>query len=65
MSNINLKYKGILSMSIKPTLKRGFVLTQSKGKYITSAKQAKQHTKLNLIYHDGKITTEIKSDKRI
>ena len=57
--NIKMQYHGVLSLSIEPTLKRGFVLTQSKGKYITSAKAAKTCRQLTLNYHDGKIQTEI------
>ena len=60
--NIGLQYQNILSLSIEPTLKRGFVLTQSEGKYITSAKQAKDCNQLTLTYHDGNITTEIQND---
>lgn len=60
--NIGLQYQNILSLSIEPTLKRGFVLSQSEGKYITSAKQAKDCNQLTLIYHDGNITTEIQHD---
>ena len=57
-----LQYQNILSLSIEPTLKRGFVLSQSEGKYITSAKQAKHCKQLILMYHDGNITTEIQHD---
>lgn len=60
--NIGLQYQNILSLSIEPTLKRGFVLSQSEGKYITSAKQAKDCNQLTLTYHDGNITTEIQND---
>ena len=63
--NIELQYQNILSLSIAPTLKRGFVLTQSEGKYITSAKQAEQCKQLTLTYHDGNITTEIQNDRAI
>lgn len=60
--NMGLQYQNILSLSIEPTLKRGFVLTQSEEKYITSAKQAKNCKQLTLTYHDGNITTEIQND---
>lgn len=58
-------YKNILSLAIEPTLKRGFTLTESKGKYITSAREAVKNKELTIIYHDGRIQTEVKDDKTI
>lgn len=60
---ITMYYRGILALSIEPTLDRGFSITQSlDGKYITSAKQAQQYQSMIITYHDGKILTEIKHD---
>jgi exodeoxyribonuclease VII large subunit len=60
-SNIDGKYKGVLAMSIEPTLQRGFALTQDgDGKYITNAKDAKKSKELTITYHDGNVKTEVK-----
>lgn len=61
-SKIESSYKSVLSLAIEPTLKRGFVLTKSQGKYVTSAKDAKKNSELTLIYHDGDVQTEVKDD---
>jgi exodeoxyribonuclease VII large subunit len=54
-------YKQILSVSIEPTLKRGFSVTLSQdGKYITNYKQAQKYSTLDIVYSDGKIQVEVK-----
>ena len=54
-------YKQILSVSIEPTLKRGFSVTVSQdGKYITNYKQAQKYSTLDIVYSDGKIQVEVK-----
>ncbi|MED7789170.1 exodeoxyribonuclease VII large subunit [Francisella sp. 19X1-34] len=56
-------YKQILSVSIEPTLKRGFSVTVSQdGKYITSHKQAQKCSVLDIVYVDGKIQVEVKNN---
>ncbi|QIV96130.1 exodeoxyribonuclease VII large subunit [Allofrancisella inopinata] len=56
-------YKQILSLSIQPTLKRGFSLTKAiDGKYITTKKQAQSQIGFEVIYHDGKVNVEVKKD---
>ena len=64
-NKIERAYKNILSLAIEPTLKRGFTLTEVKGKYVTSAREAEKINELIVIYHDGKIKTEVKHDKTI
>ena len=59
-SDIEDKYKSILSMSIMPTLERGFSLTQDQnGKYITSFSETKNIDQITITYHDGKIKTKV------
>ncbi|ASG67673.1 exodeoxyribonuclease 7 large subunit [Francisella halioticida] len=54
-------YKQILSVSIEPTLKRGFSVTVSQdGEYITSYKQVENYSILDIVYADGQIQVEIK-----
>ena len=60
-NNIENHYKGILSMSIEPTLQRGFAVTQSNGKYITSASDAKNQKNITITYLDGQIKTEVRN----
>ncbi|QIW10417.1 exodeoxyribonuclease VII large subunit [Francisella sp. LA112445] len=56
-------YKQILSVSIEPTLKRGFSVTLSQdGKYITNYKQAQKYSTLDIVYSDGKIQVEVKNN---
>ena len=55
-------YQSILSLSIAPTLSRGFALTKNNNHYITSKKQAKTCQLLTIQYHDGEITTEVNDD---
>ena len=53
-------YRQILSVSIEPTLKRGFSITKSTdGKFITTQEQAKKHSNLNIVYSDGQIQVEV------
>ncbi|MFT4693212.1 MAG: exodeoxyribonuclease VII large subunit [Francisella sp.] len=53
-------YKQILSVSVEPTLKRGFSITKSDdGKYITTQAQALKHSNLNIVYSDGQIQVEV------
>ena len=59
-NSIESNYRGILSMSIKPTLQRGFAVTKSDGKYVTSIADAKQCQTLMVTYHDGELITEVK-----
>ena len=55
-------YKQILSVSVEPTLKRGFCMTKSDdGKYITAQAQAKKYSNLNIVYSDGQINVEVKN----
>ena len=57
---IERKYKSILSMSIDPTLKRGFSITQdTNGTYITSLNEAKKLDEIIINYHDGNIITKV------
>ena len=58
-NKIESHYKGILSMVIEPTLQRGFTVTQSNGKYVTSAKDARKCQSLTVTYYDGELTTEV------
>lgn len=56
-------YRQILSISIEPTLKRGFCVTKSQdGKYITSQKQAQKYTDLEIVYADGQIQVEVNTN---
>lgn len=56
-------YKQILSVSVEPTLKRGFSVTKSlDGKYITSQKQAQKHSNLEIVYADGQIQVEVSNN---
>ncbi|MDE5014420.1 exodeoxyribonuclease VII large subunit, partial [Francisella tularensis subsp. holarctica] len=56
-------YKQILSISIEPTLRRGFSITKTKdGKYITSKKQAQKYLNLEIIYADVKVQVEFKNN---
>lgn len=56
-------YKQILSISIEPTLRRGFSITKTKdGKYITSQKQAQKYLNLEIIYADGQVQVEVKNN---
>lgn len=56
-------YKQILSVSIEPTLKRGFSLTKTTdGKYITTQKQAQAYSDLEIVYADGYIQVEVKKN---
>ena len=56
-------YKQILSVSIEPTLKRGFSVTMSQdGKYITNYEQAQKYSTLDILYSDGKIPVEVKDN---
>ncbi|MBK2094826.1 exodeoxyribonuclease VII large subunit [Francisella philomiragia] len=56
-------YKQILSVSIEPTLKRGFSLTKTiDGKYITTQKQAQAYSDLEIVYADGHIQVEVKEN---
>lgn len=58
-SIIDHKYKSVLSMSIEPTLKRGFCVTRClSGEYITSSKDAKGV--MEVVYHDGSRKIEVK-----
>ena len=55
-------YKQILSVSVEPTLKRGFSITKSDdGKYITTQAQAQKYSNLNIVYSDGQISVEVKN----
>ena len=55
-------YKQILSLSIEPTLERGFSVTKSlNDKYVTSQKSALGYSNLEIIYSDGKIQVEVKN----
>lgn len=55
-------YKQILSVSVEPTLKRGFSITKSDdGKYITTKEQAEKYSNLNIVYSDGQISVEVKN----
>ncbi len=57
-------YKQILSVSVEPTLKRGFSITKSTdGKYILSQAQAEKHSNLNIVYSDGQIQVEVNKGK--
>ena len=58
--NIKDIYQNIINKSINPTLKRGFAITKSQNKYITSLKNAKRCKYLIINYYDGKIKTEVK-----
>ena len=51
-------YQNILSLSITPTLTRGFACTYAREQYITSAAQARQLPGLTIMYHDGKLDVE-------
>ena len=54
-------YKQILSVSIVPTLNRGFSITKTTdNKYITNKKQAQKYSNLNIVYADGQINVEVK-----
>ncbi|MDE4988279.1 exodeoxyribonuclease VII large subunit, partial [Francisella tularensis subsp. holarctica] len=56
-------YKQILSISIEPTLRRGFSITKTKdGKYITSQKQAQKNLNLEIIYAEGQVQVEVKNN---
>ncbi|MDA0911003.1 MAG: exodeoxyribonuclease VII large subunit [Proteobacteria bacterium] len=59
-NSIESHYRGILSMSIEPTLQRGFAVTKSGDKYVTSIADAKQCQSLTVTYHDGELITEVK-----
>ena len=52
-------YKGILSVSIHPTLQRGFCLTKYKENYVTSSQSAKKHDNILIIYSDGEVHTKV------
>jgi exodeoxyribonuclease VII large subunit len=53
-------YKQILSVSVEPTLKRGFSITKSNdGKYITTREQAEKYSNLNIVYNDGQLSVEV------
>ena len=55
-------YKQILSVSIEPTLNRGFsISTDINGKYITTKAQAVKQQNLTLKYQDGEIQVEVKN----
>ena len=60
-NSIESNYRGILSMSIEPTLQRGFAVTKTNGKYVTSIADAKQCQTLMVTYHDGELITEVKN----
>jgi exonuclease VII large subunit len=49
-------------MSIEPTLQRGFAVTKSGGKYVTSIADAKKCQTLTVMYHDGELTTEVHNE---
>ena len=55
-------YKHILSLSIEPTLSRGFTLVKTKDKYITSADEASKHADFTIIFNDGEINMERPDD---
>ncbi|APC91397.1 MULTISPECIES: exodeoxyribonuclease VII large subunit [Francisella] len=56
-------YKQILSVSIEPTLRRGFSITKTQnGKYVTSQKQAQQYLNLEIVYVDGQVQVEVKDN---
>ncbi len=61
-NSIKSHYKGVLSLSIDPTLQRGFAVTTDNGKYITSSTQANQCESLNVKYHDGDVQVTIKRE---
>ena len=48
-------------MSIEPTLQRGFAVTESGDKYVTSVADAKKCQSLTVMYHDGELITEIRN----
>ncbi|MCF6777907.1 exodeoxyribonuclease VII large subunit [Thiotrichales bacterium 19X7-9] len=56
---IENNYKSILSMSIEPTLNRGFSLTKVDNKYITSKKEAIKYNQLAIQYYDGEIQAKV------
>jgi len=51
--------KLLLSVSPQAVLKRGYSITRSKGKVITSKTQAKKHDILTTTLHDGDIQSEV------
>lgn len=58
--SIESYYRGILSMSIEPTLQRGFAVTKSGDIYVTSVADARKCQTLTVTYHDGELITEVK-----
>ncbi|WP_071664793.1 exodeoxyribonuclease VII large subunit [Francisella frigiditurris] len=55
-------YRQILSVSIEPTLKRGFSVTKSNdGKFITTKEKAQKQKNLVIVYSDGMINVEVKN----
>jgi exodeoxyribonuclease VII large subunit len=59
---IESHYRGILSMSIEPTLQRGFAVTKSGDMYVTSVADARKCQRLTVTYHDGELITEVRHD---
>ncbi|MFV9984982.1 MAG: exodeoxyribonuclease VII large subunit [Francisella endosymbiont of Hyalomma asiaticum] len=56
-------YKQILSVSIEPTLRRGFSITKTQdGKYVISQKQAQKYLNLEIVYADGQVQVEVKNN---
>ncbi len=61
-NSIESHYRGILSMSIEPTLQRGFAVTKSGNMYVTSIVDARKCQTLTVMYHDGELIMEVKND---
>ncbi len=61
-NSIESHYRGILSMSIEPTLQRGFAVTKSGNRYVTSIADARTCQTLTVTYHDGELITEVRHD---
>lgn len=59
---IKSMYKHILSLSIEPTLSRGFALVKTKDKYIASAVEANKHADFTIMFNDGEINMERPDD---
>ncbi len=61
---LNYQEKTIHFLSPEATLRRGFSLTTQNGKFISSTQAIDPEQKLETIFHDGTIESEIKSIKK-
>ncbi|MFC4892700.1 exodeoxyribonuclease VII large subunit [Pseudofrancisella aestuarii] len=61
-SSSDYLYRQILSVSIEPTLKRGFSITKSReGKFITTKEKASKQKNLIIVYSDGIVNVEVEN----